>query len=110
MEEMAFQLEVEGWIGLEEWEVGKEECNGKCGRKNKLFLTDLLETDIQEYIKSGSKFSSLFKNSGSGGRCGKVKGWQETVWGNYDFAFGHGDSEATAWVKSRINIHLFKSH
>lgn len=46
MEEMAFQLEVEGWIGLAQWEAGKDEGNDSLGRKNKLFLTDLLETDI----------------------------------------------------------------
>lgn len=98
MEEMAFQLEVEGWIGLAQWEVGKDEGNDSLGRKNKLFLTDLLETDIQGLIKSDSNFSSLDKNSGSGGRLGNFKGWQETVLGNYDFGFGHVDSEATACV------------
>lgn len=89
MEETVFQLEVEGWIGLAQWEVGKDEGNDRLGRKNKLFLTDLLETDIQGLIKSDSKFSSLDKNSGSGGRHGNFKGWQETVLGNYDLGFGH---------------------
>lgn len=62
------------WLGLGQWQVERDECKDRLGRKKELCLTTLLETDIEGLIKNGSKCSILDKNGDSGGRHGNFRG------------------------------------
>lgn len=62
-------------LRLGQWQVEKDECKDRLGRKKELCLTTLLEIDIEGLIKNGSKCSIVDKNGNSGGRHRNFRGW-----------------------------------